>query len=221
VADFELVSNHLCPYTQRAAILLAEKGVACERRYIDLANKPDWFLAISPLGKVPLLRVQDAVIFETSVICEYIEEVTPLPLLPAQPLERARHRGWAEFASATIGDIHALYTAANEDAFVRKRDDLKSKFGWLERHLDAAPYFTGARLSLVDAAFAPIYRLFDTFDRIADFEVFEGLPRVRAHRAALAAHDKVREVVVADYGEIFHRYLLARDSHLSRLMRGA
>lgn len=48
---FELISNHLCPYTQRAAIQLAEKGIAYERVYIDLANKPEWFLQVSPLGR--------------------------------------------------------------------------------------------------------------------------------------------------------------------------
>ncbi len=70
---FELISNPLCPYTQRAAIQLTEKGVAYERVYIDLANKPEWFLKVSPLAKVPLLRVGDVAIFETAVICEYIE----------------------------------------------------------------------------------------------------------------------------------------------------
>ena len=39
-----LVSHHLCPYVQRAAISLTEKGVPFERRNVDLANKPDWFL---------------------------------------------------------------------------------------------------------------------------------------------------------------------------------
>jgi len=68
-----LVSFDLCPYVQRAAIALAEKGVPFERRDVDLANKPDWFEAISPLGKVPLLQVDDEVLFESAVIVEYLE----------------------------------------------------------------------------------------------------------------------------------------------------
>ena len=52
-----LVSHALCPYVQRAAIVLAEKGVAFERRDIDLSNKPAWFLALSPLGKTPVLSL--------------------------------------------------------------------------------------------------------------------------------------------------------------------
>ncbi len=87
-----LVSHHLCPYVQRAAIALLEKNVAFERVMIDLANKPEWFLAVSPLGKVPLLRVPrpagpDAVLFESQVICEYIEETQAGPKLhPTDPL---------------------------------------------------------------------------------------------------------------------------------------
>ena len=54
-----LVSHALCPYVQRAAIVLAEKGVAFERRDVDLADKPDWFRAVSPLGKTPVLLVQE------------------------------------------------------------------------------------------------------------------------------------------------------------------
>ncbi len=69
-----LISHHLCPYVQRAAIALTEKGVVFDRIDIDLANKPDWFLAISPLGKTPVLRADDHAIFESSVILEYLEE---------------------------------------------------------------------------------------------------------------------------------------------------
>jgi len=220
VPIFELVSNHLCPYTQRAAIQLAEKGIAYERVYIDLANKPEWFLHASPQGKVPLLRVGDAAIFETMVICEYIEEVEPaVPLHPAAPLDRARHRGWAEFASAIIADVFAFYTAPDAAAFERKCGDLQARFRWLERHLGDGPYFAGARFCLVDAAFAPIFRLFDTFDPIGEFGVFKELQRVRAYRAALAERASVRQAVVSNYAQLFRQYLSERGSYLSRLMQ--
>lgn len=217
---FELISNPLCPYTQRAAIQLTEKGIAYERVYIDLANKPEWFLKVSPLAKVPLLRVGDVAIFETAVICEYIEEVEPaVPLHPAAPLDRARHRGWTEFASAVIADVFAFYMAPDAAAFDRKCGDLQAKFRWLERHLGDEPYFAGARFCLVDAAFAPIFRLFDTFDRIGEFGIFKGLQRVLVYRAALAGRASVRQAVVSDYAELFRQYLSERGSHLSRLMQ--
>jgi len=220
VPGFEFVSNYLCPYTQRAVIQLAEKGIGCERVYIDLADKPDWFLQISPLAKVPLLRVGETVIFEALAICEYIEEVEPaVPLHPAAPLERARHRSWIEFASAVIADIYAFYTAPDAAAFERQCRQLRARFGWLERQLADGPYFAGARFALVDAAFAPIFRLFDTFDRIGEFGVFQGLNRVPVYRAALAERASVRHAVGLDYPEIFRKYLAARGSYLSQLLQ--
>lgn len=87
-----LVSHPLCPYVQRIAVSLVEKGVPFERIDVDLARKPGWFLALSPLGRTPVLRVGDRAIFESAVILEYLEETQPHPLHPADPLARAEHR---------------------------------------------------------------------------------------------------------------------------------
>ncbi len=216
---FELISNLLCPYTQRAAIQLSEKGLPYERTYIDLAAKPAWFSQLSPLGKVPLLRVGDEALFETAVICEYIEEIAPTPPLwsPA-PLDRARERAWAEFASAVIADVFGFYMAPDATAFDRKRSDLAERFLRLEKHLGSGPYFGGGRFGLVDAAFAPVFRLFDTFDGIGDFGVFTGLSAVPSYRRALAERPSVRQAVGSNYGQVFRQYLLERGSHLSRVL---
>ena len=74
-----LVSHALCPYVQRAAIVLMEKGITFERRDVDLKNKPAWFIALSPLGKTPVLQVGDEAIFESAVICEYRDCTPRLP----------------------------------------------------------------------------------------------------------------------------------------------
>ena len=217
----ELVSHDLCPYVQRAVIALTEKGVAHDRTDIDLAAKPAWFRAISPLGKVPLLRVRtgqgETVLFESAVICEYLEDTQPNPLHPADPLERARHRAWIEFASATLDDVAGFYNAAPE-LFEAKRERLAGRFAWLERHLGEGPYFAGPRFSLVDAAFAPLFRYFDTIERIADFGFFDGLPKVAAYRAALAVRPSVQGAVVADYPARLMTFLRRRPSHLSTLI---
>jgi glutathione S-transferase len=218
MANFDLISNILCPYTQRAGIQLHEKGVDFTRTYIDLADKPDWFLALSPLGKVPVLRHGETAIFETAVICEYIEETKPAPLHPAEPLKRARHRAWCEFASASIADIYMFYTARDEETFRRKAADLAKKMAWTDRHLGEGPFFAGERFSLVDAAYAPIFRLFDTFDRMGDFGIFDGLGKLPAWRQALAGRASVRDAVVADYARHFETYLAGQNSWLSGRM---
>ncbi|MBO0764988.1 MAG: glutathione S-transferase family protein [Hyphomicrobiaceae bacterium] len=225
MSDLTLVSHHLCPYVQRAAIALSEKGVAFERVTIDLAAKPDWFKAISPLGKVPLLRVarpgsEEAVLFESAVICEFIEETQAGPALhPTDPIERAEHRAWIEFCSSILADIYVIETTPEAALFERRRQALAEKFSRLEHVLGAGPYFAGERFSLVDAAFGPALRYFDTFDAIADLSILAGKPKVSAWRRALALRPSVRAAAAADYPERLWRFLQAQDSRLRTLMR--
>ena len=75
--------------------------------YIDRDNRPDWFLAISPHSKVPVLQIdgKDA-LFESNAIAEYLEETAAPRLHPEDPIARARNRAWTDyvttFASAVI-----------------------------------------------------------------------------------------------------------------------
>lgn len=216
MAELTLVSHHLCPYVQRAAIALAEKGVPFNRVDIDLENRPDWFKAISPLGKVPLLKVGDEVIFESAVILEYLEETQPNPLHPSDPLERAKHRAWMEFGSAVLADIWGFYTATESQAFEAKAEALRAKFVRIEAELTAGPYFAAGRFSLVDAVFGPVFRYFDVFDRMGDFGVLTDLPKVAAWRAALAARPSVVAAVAPDYPARLEAFIAAKNGVLAR-----
>ena len=213
-----LVSHDLCPYVQRAVIALHEKGVPFERVDIDLADKPDWFRAVSPLGKVPLLRVGDAVLFESAVILEYLEETQPLPLHPREPLARARHRGMIELASAILADIWGLETAPTREAAAIRIEALRQKFVRLEGDLGAGPWFAGEPFTLVDAAFAPVFRYFDLFDRLLDHGILAGLAKTADWRKALARRPSVRAAVVADYPERLARFVARQNGYLAACM---
>jgi glutathione S-transferase len=219
MASLTLISHHLCPYVQRAVISLTEKKVPFERIDVDLSNKPDWFKAISPLGKTPVLKVNDTAIFESAVILEYLEETQPSPLHPKDALRRAEHRAWIEFGSAILNDIWGFYVAPDETEFARKTKALSDKFDIIERRLNAAgPYFDGEHFSLVDAVFGPVFRYFDSFDRIDEFGILTGKSKIIAWRKALAARPSVRMAVAPDYDDRLFDFLYARKSHLSRLM---
>src|SRR6185312_7412487 len=125
-AALKLISHKLCPYVQRAVIALKEKGVPFERIDIDLADKPDWFLKLSPLGKVPVLLVQteqgETALFESNVICEYIEETqSGAKLHPQDALARAQHRAWMEFGSTILSELWGLETTGDPAIFESKR----------------------------------------------------------------------------------------------------
>ncbi len=220
-ARLKLISHKLCPYVQRAVIALTEKGVAFERIGVDLANKPDWFLAISPLGRTPVLQVGEVPIFESAVILEYLEETQPKPLHPGDPLVRAEHRGWIEFGSAILNDIAGLYTAKDEAAFKAKASQLEQRFARLEARTKASLWFDGENFSLVDAVFGPVFRYFDVFDEIADFGILADKPKLARWRSALAARLSVREAVSADYPALLADFLKRRNSWISGLQARA
>ncbi len=214
----QLISHALCPYVQRAVITLTEKGVDFERIYIDLANKPAWFLDISPLGKTPVLVVDQIAIFESAVILEYIEETQPTPLHPESAIARASHRAWMEFGSAVLNDIAGFYSAADAQVFDEKVSALRTKFCRLEGAVSPGPYFDGDEFRLVDVVFAPVFRYFDVFDEIGDFGFFAGLPRVQAWRKALARRPSVRTAVTSDYPVLLKDFIQRRNSYLSTLV---
>lgn len=207
---FTLVSHALCPYVQRAAIVLAEKAVPFQRREVDLAAKPDWFLAISPLGKTPVLLVDETPLFESAVICEYLEDTLAPRLHPADALQRARHRGWMEFGSVLLAAMAAFYSAPDETQLRSRADTIQGRLAQLEAALGAGPYFAGPDFSLVDAVFGPVLRYFPVIDSIRGFRWFEGLPKVAAWAAHLAARPSVAAAVAPDYPQRLRAFLLER-----------
>jgi glutathione S-transferase len=222
-----LISHHLCPYVQRAAIVLDEKQAPFTRRYVDLSNKPDWFLAVSPLGKTPVLLVGDQPVFESAVICEYLEDTLPPALHPRDALQRARERAWMEFGSGVLNTIAGFYNAADAAALLTRREELRKRFAQLEEVLSAAgPWFAGERFGLVDAVFGPVFRYFDVFESLGEDGFFGPAPKLQAWREALSQRRSVREAVLPEYPEMLTKFLLARGSELSsriaaRLQNGA
>jgi glutathione S-transferase len=216
--NLHLISHDLCPYVQRAIIISIEKEIPHDRTYIDLANKPDWFRQISPLGKVPVLQVGDETLFESAVICEYLDEITPNSLHPVDPLEKAKHRAWIEFGSSILNVIAGFYNASDSDGFAQKRQDLLDKFTWVEQNLKQAPYFAGQTFSLVDAVYGPIFRYFDVFESIEDFDFFSKTPKVKIWRETLQKRPSIQQAVVDDYPDRLLAFLKRRNSYLSSLM---
>lgn len=201
---------------QRAVVLLNEKGVDYDVTYIDLKNKPDWFLRLSPLGKVPILRVGEAVLFESAVICEYLDEVHPPSLLPSDPLRKAVNRGWVEFSSELFADLHRLYTAGEVDGFESSRREAREKLERLEGQLGQGPFFNGPDFALVDAAVAPAFMRISLLEEIRPLGLLDGLSKVRRWSEALLGRDSVRTSVVPEFPELFRDYLAAGGGVLMR-----
>ncbi len=205
---YRLVSFKLCPFVQRSVITLEEKGAPYEIEYIDLADKPAWFLELSPLGKVPILRVGEAVIFESAVINEYIEETAPGPRLhPADPLARAHNRAWIEMGAELLRKGHKVISGKDEVATRQGAAQARSVLARFEEELEArgaAPWFNGEAFSLVDAAVASgLQRLTWCEAIVPSLAIFADLPRVSAWRDALLARPSVQRSLVPEINAIF------------------
>lgn len=204
-----LISHPLCPFVQRAAIVLLEKGVEFDRINVDLSAKPDWFLALSPTGKVPLLKVrqdnsEDAILFESAVICEYINEThEETPMYPVDAVSRARHRAWIEFAVQTYAEGWQFLHARDSATADSKRASFRERLSKLESEIGTGPFFGGSTFGMVDATYAPLFRYFGIVDALVAQQVFAGLPRISAWRTALAERPSVKAAVVDDYASRF------------------
>ncbi|GMR18191.1 MAG: glutathione S-transferase family protein [Gammaproteobacteria bacterium] len=205
----KLVSFDVCPYVQRSVITLEEKGAPYEIETIDLNNKPEWFIKLSPLEKVPILMVEDTVIFESAAISEYLDETAPgRKLQPLEPLQRAHNRAWIEFTSNILVTRNHMQHAKTEQETRRLAAVVNGQLARLEEQLDNGPFFNGDGFSLVDAAVAPLFqRLTWLLELAPDLGVFDGLPKVTAWSKALLQRKSVKRSTVPDLRERYLAYL--------------
>ncbi|MFW5965996.1 MAG: glutathione S-transferase family protein [Persicimonas sp.] len=193
-----LISFDLCPYVERSRIVLAEKGVNYEQTFIDLSDKPDWFLEISPRGKVPVLLVDERPIFESFVINELLEELYPEPaLMPDDPIERAEARAWIVFNNDVLmPHAYRLRMADDDRAVAEHKTALREGFERLNSRLEEreeGPYFLGADFQLVDAVYAPMINRWEATEQMGHGDLLDELDQVREYAEALLEHPSVIE----------------------------
>jgi glutathione S-transferase len=194
MAKYLLVSFKTCPWVQRAAIVLREKNVDFEFRHIDPDNRPDWFLAISPHKKVPVLRVDDRVsLFESNAIAEYLDETLPPRLHPEDPVERAVNRAWTDYVPTFAEAVTATAYADTEADYNKAAEKIPLPFERLEKALakqGGGPYFNGAKYSLVDAAYAPFLQRYFFLDGVVAPPQQHVAERHVAHRLLIVQFDR-------------------------------
>ena len=203
-------------------IVLRAKDVPFEVTYINTRDKPDWFLKMSPHGKVPVLNVDGESLFESNAIAEFLDEELTPRLHPADPIKRARNRAWTDFVpdfAKALGSIYRTKTdselqAALATAAVRLRrieDAIQRERG------NDGPYFNGDRLSMVDASYAPFLHRFTVFDARAKTGLLNDFPLILAWRDALAASKVVTGSVAENFMPEFAKLVIRHGGVLSHL----
>lgn len=204
--DIELISFETCPYVERSRIVLEEKGVDYEVTNIDLSDKPDWFLEISPRGKVPVLRVDERPIFESYVINEFLEERFPDPrMLPGDVFERARSRSWIVYNNDEImGPAATLfYTRDDDEKIDAARKDLRRALVRIDEQLGKydGKFFFADTFGLIDAVYAPIFTRWPVAEELGHGDLMEGLDNLSAYASNLVERPSVQEARYDDLVE--------------------
>ena len=187
-------------------IVLRAKNVDFEVTYINLREKPDWFLEISPHGKVPVLKVDDDVLFESNAIAEYLDEIVEPRLHPEDPIKRARNRAWNDYVPDFSRGINFYYTKTEEE-MQEKIDGAAKPLSRLEEAIkhgrgNDGPYFNGDKMSLVDASYAPFFQRFLFVEGVVQTGLLNDYPLVKAWAEALMKNEAVTGSVVENFTDL-------------------
>lgn len=212
--QLELVSFKLCPFVQRSVITLLEKGHDFQISYINLDAPPQWFKDISPLCKVPVLKVEGNVLFESAVINEYIDEITPPSLHPVDPLIKAKNRAWIEFGSELLMTQFRFITAQDKNSHQTNLKELQEKLQRLETVLNGGSFFNGEQFSLVDTAYAPLFMRLALLKQWTKIDFYDNLPKIQHWSDALLAKESVKNSVVRDFADLFEMRLTNAGSYI-------
>jgi glutathione S-transferase len=222
MAKYLLVSFKTCPWVQRAAIVLREKKIDFEFRHIEPDNRPDWFLAISPHKKVPVLRIDDSVsLFESNAIAEYLDETVAPRLHPQDAVERAVNRAWADYVPTFAGVVTATAYADTEADCDKAAEQILVPFERLERALEkqgSGPLFNGSAYSLVDAAYAPFLQRYFFLDRVRKIGHIEKFPRLWAWAETLIERPSTHSFPPDEFEALYRRNLKRRNKWVSQFV---
>src|SRR5713101_4851128 len=219
MAKYMLVSFETCPWVQRSAIVFREKNTEFELRHIKADNRPDWFLAISPHKKVPVLSIDDKVsLFESNAINEYLDETIAPRLHPEDPVERAINRAWTDYVPTFASTVTATAYADTEADYNAAAEKIPEAFDRLEKALEkqgSGPFFNGAEYSLVDAAYAPFLQRYVFLDRVKRLGQIEKFPRLKAWSDALLARPSTHSFPEAEFEAMYRDNLRRRNKWVS------
>jgi len=203
----KLYNMNLSNFATKCRIAIYDKGLPIEMAPVPNNDmKSPEYLKINPLGKVPTLDADGAIIAESEVINEYLEDKFPSPpLLPKTPEGRARVRGFTRFHDLYLEPpLRVLFGQMNpktrDDKIVNENlSEVNLRLDQLDKMLSDGGFASGAEFTLADCALAPT--IFFTVNLLGMFGAkppLEGRPKV----AAWWTHVQTRPSVKKALGEM-------------------
>ncbi|WCP67031.1 glutathione S-transferase family protein [Vibrio tubiashii] len=206
----KIVSFIICPFVQRVTAALEAKKIPYEIEYIDLKNKPQWFLDISPNGQVPILVTESGTtLFESDAIIEYIEdEFGPLEQGVTNE-QRALDRAWSYLGSKNYLAQCGTMSSKDQETFKQRAEKLITAFKKVEKQLSGdTQFFKSDNLSNVDMAWLPLLHRAALVKAHSGYDFFCGLPKMQAWQKNLLETGLAEKTVSEDFNEKFSNFYL-------------
>jgi glutathione S-transferase len=196
---------------------LVTKGVPFEIEYIELNNKPQWFLDISPNGQVPVLVSDNGVaLFESDAIVEYLDDKYP-PTEKVSAEQKALDRAWSYKASKNYMSQCATMASKDEETFNLRLENLRKCFAKAETQLGEWPFFKGSDIANVDIAWLPLLHRADVIKQQTGFDMLEGFPKVQKWQDSIKRSGLIDKTVHGDFVAVFSNFYLT-NTFLATLM---
>ena len=199
----KIYSSARCPYAQRTRMLMIEKEIPFELTEVDLRNKPDWFLAVSPYGKVPVIVDDGQTIYESAIINEYLDEkYKSIPMMPEEPVERAKARIWMDYCTNKYLTLSRklLVDHGNEELQTENKKKMKESLLYIEKECFEknanGPFWLGNNISLVDLHYAPFFERFGAFKELFGVEWPEECIKISDWWSAIQKRDSYKMTVL-------------------------
>ncbi|XVF23789.1 hypothetical protein REPUB_Repub13aG0069500 [Reevesia pubescens] len=179
-----------CPFCQRVVLTLEEKKVPYKLHLVNLSDKPQWFLEISPEGKVPVVKFDDKWVADSDVIVGIIEEKYPEPALKTPP----------EFASVGSKIFGTFITfLKSKDANDGSEQALRNELKALDEHLKGqGPFIAGEKITAVDLSLGPkFYHLEITLGHFKKWTIPESLTNVHNYLKSIFSRESFVKTQVA------------------------
>lgn len=213
----KIVSFKICPFVQRVTAMLEAKGVPYDIEYIQLSDKPAWFLNLSPTGQVPLLVTGGGrALFESDAIVEYIDETTAPLQNELSPEDRAISRAWSYQATKHYLVQCSSMQSSTKAVFDERMVKMNKAIEKVEGQLGDGPYFSGDTLGNVDIAWLPLLHRAALVEGHSGYDILSGFPKTRAWQRALLATGIAEASVPEDFSDRFADFYLAERTWLGR-----
>ncbi len=215
--NIKLITSKFSPYSHKVEMALIEKNIPYEKEVVDLTNRPEWFVKDAPLGKVPFIYVDDKIIFESSVICEYLEESFPeKPLHSKDLVTKAQERAWMEFSNGLLASIFGVMVTQNQKGFDNKKMELINKINILEKALSKqnSTFFGSEEFMLVDITMASVLKPLFFINNKFNLDLLKDCHRTSAYVGKLVTQELLQKVLPQNYSDVFKAFLIKKNSYL-------